>query len=236
MSGTLEGQRVVVVGGASGIGLAVSQAAQALGARVDVFDVNRATLAQVKTAGRREVVDVRDELAVQRAFEAVGAIDHVYVAAAVLKPTSILDGPLEPQLDQLRVRLFGSVHVVRAAAPRLRAGGSLTLTGGVSSDRPVAGAWVTNVGTAATEQLARTLAVELKPLRVNAVAPGWTDTPLWDTVLGAAKAQVFAEVGPKQLIGRLGTAEEVARAVLFLMTNEAVTGEIVHVDGGGRLV
>lgn len=73
-------------------------------------------------------------------------------------------------------------------------------------------------------------------MRFNAVAPGWTDTPMWDAVLGANKAAVFADVAKKQLTGRLSRADEVADAVLFLMRNEAITGEVLHVDGGGRLV
>jgi NAD(P)-dependent dehydrogenase (short-subunit alcohol dehydrogenase family) len=70
---------------------------------------------------------------------------------------------------------------------------------------------------------------------VNAVAPGWTDTPMWDTQLGEAKPDVFAAVGRETLIGRLVTAEEVGRAVLFLMTNSGITGEVIHIDGGHRL-
>jgi NAD(P)-dependent dehydrogenase (short-subunit alcohol dehydrogenase family) len=238
VSGALTGQQVVVVGGASGIGLSLGDLARDAGAIVHVFDLDAEALARVGSrfpGSQHAVVDVRDEAAVSAAFLKLGSIDHVYVAAAFTRPTSILEGPLEPQLDVLKVRLWGSLHVVRAAAPKLRAKGSITFTGGVSSDRPVPGAWATNVGTAATEQLARTLAIELKPLRFNAVAPGWTDTPMWERVLGAQRAHVFAEVSQKQLIGRLGTASEVARAVLFLMTNDAVTGEVLHVDGGGRL-
>ncbi|MBC7976976.1 MAG: SDR family oxidoreductase [Myxococcales bacterium] len=92
------------------------------------------------------------------------------------------------------------------------------------------------MATAAAEQLARAMALELAPIRCNAVAPGWTDTPMWDAILGAAKADVFQSVAEKLPIRRLARPDDVARAVLFLMASEAITGEVVHVDGGGRLV
>jgi NAD(P)-dependent dehydrogenase (short-subunit alcohol dehydrogenase family) len=235
----LRGQHVVVVGGASGIGLAVARGADEAGAKVTVLDLAADKvegLAQALPRARRAVVDVLDEEAVRRAFEGLGAVDHIYVAAGTTQLGSILEGALQPQLKPLLVRLLGSAQVVRAAAKQVRPGGSFTFTGGVSTDRPVAGAWVSSVGTAAAEQLARALALELAPLRFNAVAPGWTDTPMWDSVLGANKAQVFQGVAEKLPTRRLGTAAQVASAVLFLMANDAVTGEILHVDGGGRLV
>ena len=114
--------------------------------------------------------------------------------------------------------------------------GSFVFTGGVSTARPVPGAWATAVATAAAEQMARALAVEIAPVRVNAVAPGWTDTPMWDEIFGENKREVFAGVAEKLLTKRLATAEEVAQAVIFLMNNNSITGETIHVEGGHRLV
>jgi NAD(P)-dependent dehydrogenase (short-subunit alcohol dehydrogenase family) len=237
--GPLAGRHVVVVGGASGIGRAVALGALARGARASAIDVDRAGLDALRAeapAVAAFAADVRDGPALGRAFEALGAVDHVYVAAGTTRPGGLLDGPLDAQLEPLVVRLWGGAHVARAAATRLPPGGSLTFTGGVSTDRPVPGAWVSSVGTAAAEQFARAMALELAPVRCNAVAPGWTDTPLWDAVLGPAKAETFAAVAAKLPTRALARPEQVADAVLFLMGNEAITGEVVHVDGGGRLV
>lgn len=236
---SLAGQHVIVVGGASGIGLAVARGALALGARLTVMDLDEASLGALGKSMpdvRRLVLDVLDEAAVTRAFGGLGPIDHVYVSAGSTRLGSILEGEVDEQLRPLQLRLRGSVHVIRAAARQVRARGSFTFTGGVSTDRPVAGAWVSSVATAAAEQLARVMALDLAPLRFNAVSPGWTDTPMWDGVLGASKPEVFRQVAEKQPIRRLSQPDEVARAVLFLMLTEAVTGEVVHVDGGGRLV
>ena len=118
----------------------------------------------------------------------------------------------------------------------MRPGGSFTFTGGLSSDRPVSGAWVSGIATMATEQLARVLVLEIAPIRFNAIAPGYTDTPMWDHIFSGNGVQALSDVTKKHLIPRLVTADEVAQAVLLLMQNEAITGETIHVDCGARLV
>lgn len=235
------GQHVVVVGGSSGIGLAVAQGALAQGAAVTIMarDAARLEQAVAQTDGRARgvVMDVSDESAVHRAFAELSPPQHVYIAAASFVGGSVLDAPLDSLRSAIDVRLWGAVHVVRAAAPRMReAGGSFVFTGGLSTDRPSRGAWPTAVATAATEQLARCLALELAPLRCNAISPGWTDTPMWDPLLGADKAAVFADVAARLPSGRLASPDEVASAVLLLMHNSAINGEVLHVDGAHRLI
>lgn len=237
MTGALQDQHVVVVGGGSGIGLATAVAATAAGATVTVVTRSDEGIRRAEAAGARAVRgDVGDEPALAAVAAGLGPVDHVYVCAGSTRLGGVLDrAAVADQLAPLRVRLDGAVHVLRAFHPVLRDDGSVTVTGGVSSDRPVRGAWVSSVATAATEQLARAMALELAPLRFNAVAPGWTDTPMWDAVLGAEKDAVFVEATKGQLTGRLIRPEEIAAAVLFLMTAPSVTGEILHVDGGARL-
>jgi NAD(P)-dependent dehydrogenase (short-subunit alcohol dehydrogenase family) len=239
MGATLQDQQVIVVGGGSGIGFATAVAAAEAGARVVVVGRSAEGLARAASAvpgARTARADVQDEEALAQLAAGLGTVDHVVVTAGSTRVGALLDRePVPDQLGPLRVRLHGAAHVLRAFHPVLRADGSVTLTGGVSSDRPVRGAWVSSVGTAATEQFARAMALELAPLRVNAVAPGWTDTPMWDAVLGADKDAVLAEAVKGQLTGRIVRPEEVAAAVVWLMSARSVTGEVVHVDGGARL-
>jgi NAD(P)-dependent dehydrogenase (short-subunit alcohol dehydrogenase family) len=235
----LYNQHVVVVGGSSGIGLAVAQQAHQAGARITLLARSAEQLAQAaSTLERVETIalDIMDEAGIQAAFARLGPIDHVYIAAGRTQLGSILNGTIDEQMLPLMERLWGSVHVVRAAVPQLRPGGSITFTGGLSTDRPVAGAWISGVATAAAEQLARVLALELAPLRFNAISPGYTDTPLWDKVLGEAKTQALAGVAERLPVKHIATANEVAAAVLLLMTNSSMTGAIIHVDGGARLI
>lgn len=236
---SLAQQQVVVVGGSRGIGLAVAHLAKDLGAEVTLMARSPSGLRQASDelgGVRTAIADLTDGAAISAAFAALPAIDHVYVAAGSFVGGSVLTGAMADFRRAVDTRLWGAVEVVRAAVPKLSSTGSLTFTGGLSSDRPVVGAWATAVATAATEQLARALALELAPIRVNAIAPGWTDTPMWDVILGADKAAAFGQVATQVPIKRLATATEVAQAVIFLMATGAVTGEIVHVDGGHRLV
>jgi NAD(P)-dependent dehydrogenase (short-subunit alcohol dehydrogenase family) len=238
---SLAQRHLVVVGGSSGIGLAVARQARAAGARVTL--VARST-DRLRDAARTlddsvavVPVDVTDAQAVQLAFDSIARPDHVYLSAASFVGGSVLETPLSQLRAAFETRLWGAVHVVRAVAPRMQQrGGSFVLTGGVSTDRPAQGAWPTAVATAAAEQLARCLALELAPLRFNAVAPGWTDTPMWDSLLGDAKAATFASVAGRLPTGRIASADEVAQAVLLLMGNASINAEVLHVDGGHRLV
>lgn len=236
---SLTGKQVVVFGGSSGIGLALAELARRDGAEVIIVgrSAERLRLAAERLGGaiRTAQADVADEASVAAVFATLDRVDHVFVSSGSGLGGGILENDIPHYRPAIEERIWGGAYVIRNAAPKIPAGGSVTLTGAISTDHPVGGLWITNVATAAAEQLARSAAIDLAPIRVNAVAPGWTDTPMWDTQLGEAKPDVFAAVGRETLIGRLVTAEEVARAVLFLMTNSGITGEVIHIDGGHRL-
>ncbi len=236
----LQSQNIVVLGGSSGIGLAVAELALAAGAIVTLIARNpeRLKAAAASLGGKvaTRVADWNDPVALEVALAHLTRIDHVYVAAGSAHFAHAHKDSATEKFTAIQERILGSIHAVRIAAGRFPPGGSFVFTGGISTDRPVAGAWVTCVATAATEQLARTLALDLAPLRFNAISPGWTDTPMWDPLLGENKAAVFASVAEKLPVRRLATAHEVAEAVLLLMRVGSITGEVIHIDGGGRLV
>ena len=119
---------------------------------------------------------------IQALFAEIAGVDHVYIAAGSTKIGGPLDHPLDDFRHKFDALLWGSIDVARAAHHLVRPGGSFTSTGGLSSDRPVKGAGVPGIATVATEQLARVLALDLAPIRFNAVAPGYTDTPMWDQI------------------------------------------------------
>lgn len=235
----MQDQQVVIIGGSEGIGLAVAKMTRAQQARVLVVARTKEKLEAAQKAVNGldiAVADINDAASLEAVFSGLDAVDHIYIAAGSTKT----GGPLDPELNAFRQkfdeRLWGSLEVVRAAQGIMRPGGSFTFTGGLSSDRPVSGAWVSGIATMATEQLARVLALELAPLRFNAVAPGYTDTPMWNTIFPGEGVKLLDEVVKKNLIPRLVTADEVAQAVLLLMQNKAITGETIHIDCGARLV
>jgi len=235
----LSSKHIVIVGGSSGIGLATGLLAKQQGADVTLISRSAEKLSQASQqidGVRTAIADFSDETEVNTAFANLPPIDHVYVAAGSFVGGSVLEGNMDDFHRAIDGRVWGSVHVVRAAVPKMNGNGSLTFTGGLSTDRPVAGAWATAVATAAAEQLARALAIELAPIRINAVSPGWTDTPMWTDIFGEDKQNILSSVAAQVLSKRLSTATEVAQAVIFLMSSGTVTGEVIHVDSGHRLV
>ena len=236
----MQNKVIIVIGGSSGMGKSVASQAHVLGAKVFLTsrDENRAAAAaqSIDASVKGMALDVNKESEVKAFFEGFDQIDHIYIAAGGTKIGNLLEGDLSEHMSSFDERLLGSLRVVRAAAGKIQAGGSITFTGGVSTDRPIAGAWVAGLGTASAEQLARVLVMELPHIRFNAVSPGYTDTPMWDSIMGENKAQILASIAEKIPVRKIATSEEVASAVIFLMANQSVTGEVIHIDGGLRLV
>ena len=235
----LEGKQVVVLGGSGGIGLATASLAKQAGASVTISGRNGEKLRQAATEldGVQFVVgDIADETAVRSIFEKMDRVDHVFFAAGGLggggriPDTSTVD--LKPAIDE---RLWGSVYVAKYAAPRM-SGGTITFMSGLFHSRPILGVAVIAAAAGAVEAMTRALALELAPIRVNAIAPGFIDTPLLQAAFGEARDAVVADAASKLPTKRIGAAKEIAQAALFLMTNEFMTGEVLHIDGGGRLV
>jgi NAD(P)-dependent dehydrogenase (short-subunit alcohol dehydrogenase family) len=237
-------ERVVVIGGGSGMGLAVARAALAEGAEVVLAGRSLDRLERARDSLGRDRVEVMaadlgDRAQISALFARVGALDHLVVTAA-----DLVYGPVrtltEPDLMRaVRSKYLGPVFAAQESAPRIRPGGSMTYTTGIAARRPMRGGSVAAALNSGLEGLVRALAIELAPIRVNAVSPGWTDTPIWDTMPGmteAAKRQRFDEMAARLPVGRIGHVEDIAGAVLFLMHNAFVTGSVLDVDGGHRLV
>jgi NAD(P)-dependent dehydrogenase (short-subunit alcohol dehydrogenase family) len=234
----LHGRCVVVLGGTSGIGLATARLAADAGARVVVAgrDPERAARAAADLGCTGVPADVLDDDALRRVFEAAGTVDHLVQAAGDISGGPIATTPIERLRPALDVRLWGAIRAVRAATGHLAPDASVTFVSGTVSTRPVPGAAVSAASAAGVEALARALALELAPVRVNAVCPGVVDTPLLDRPFGDRRAAALEQLASRLPVGRVGRSHDVAHAVLFLATNGYVTGEVLHVDGGGRLV
>jgi NAD(P)-dependent dehydrogenase (short-subunit alcohol dehydrogenase family) len=236
----LKNKNVIIIGGSSGIGLSVATLAHQVGAHVIITSRNAGRAAATATTLGSTVkgvsVNVDDEASVNNFFKAIDSVDHIYIAAGGTKLGNVTDGLLEENMQSFNTRLLGSLRVVRAAADKIKPNGSVVFTGGVSTDRPITGAWVSGLGTASAEQLARVLVMELPNIRFNAVAPGYTDTPMWDGIMGSNKQVALASVAEKLPVRKIASPEEVASAVIFLMSNASITGEVIHVDGGARLI
>jgi len=181
-------------------------------------------------------LDIADE---DRVREVTGRpFDHIVVTAAdgVGAYGPIGDFPLEAARSVLATKLLGPWLVAKHAAAHLRPGASITFTSGVAAYRPGPGSSVLATANGALEALARTLAIELAPIRVNTVSPGWVDTPVWEVLAGPAKGERLAGMAARLPVGRVGTPADIAAAFRAVMANGFITGSVLHVDGGHRQV
>jgi NAD(P)-dependent dehydrogenase (short-subunit alcohol dehydrogenase family) len=238
---TLQHQRVAVLGGTSGIGLATALAAATAGAGVTVVgsrqeSVERA-LVVLPTGSAGHPADLTDPDDVEKLFAELGELDHLVFTAGeplMLTPLDSIDLPRARQFFGLRY--FGALTAAHAALPRLREGGSITLTTGTAGIRPDPGWSVAASICGAVEALTRALAVELAPrIRVNAVQPGIIHSPLWDDLPEEQREQLYRANAAAVPLRRVGEVEDVARAFLYCMTQQFATGSIVRVDGGAAL-
>ncbi|MGF6935445.1 NAD(P)-dependent dehydrogenase (short-subunit alcohol dehydrogenase family) [Paraburkholderia sp. UCT70] len=238
---TLQQSRVVVAGGTSGIGFAVAEAAAHAGAEVIIASSRpervAAALERLPQGTRGESLDFTDEEQVRAFFARIGALDHlVYTAGESLFLQTLAELSIEAAHRAFEVRYWGALKAVKYAAPLIRAGGSITLTSGVASSRPLPAWTILSSILGAIESLTRTLAVELAPLRVNAVAPGVLRTALWDNMSKADRESLYDDIAGKMPVQRVGEASDVAQTYLYLMQQGFSTGQVIVVDGGHVLV
>jgi NAD(P)-dependent dehydrogenase (short-subunit alcohol dehydrogenase family) len=237
----LHGQRVVVLGGTSGIGLATAAVAAASGAEVTVVSSRKASveraLAELPPGTAGHAVDLTDAASVQTFFGELGDIDHlVYTAGESLLVNTLDALDLGAARRFFDLRYFGALTAAQAAAPHLRPGGSITLTTGGALARPRPGWSVAVSVLGAVDALTRALAVELAPVRVNAVCPGVVRSPLWDSMSDNERDEFYRTVGSGLLTGRVGEVSDIARGYLSLITQPYATGSVVTPDGGSALI
>lgn len=236
----LSGKKVVIIGASSGIGLAVARKAAELGASVVMSSRSQDKLnrAMESVTGQVEAVtaDFLNEASVNALFEQVGNFDHLVVTAVA--DENLLRSPLAEMSIETAQRgmekFWGVFFAVRAAVKTIAQDGSITLTSSVSIFKPskTGGVSVMSAASGAVAVFGRTLAAELAPIRVNAIAPGVVDTGVWSNQSESQRLDLTKWASESLPVQHLGQAEELAQAVLSLMTNTYVTGVILPVDGG----
>lgn len=237
---TLQGARILVVGGGSGIGFAVAQAAKAEGAALTIASTNAEKL---ETAAERlggaetAVLDITNEQAVADYFASSGAFDHIVTTAgdwgkARRGPFVAMD--LADAEALFRVRFWGAAILAKHGAKTIPAGGSITLTSGMSAFRPQKGSVMATAMAGSIAHLTYGLAAELAPVRINAVLPGGVATEIFRGLPEAMRKAEEARF-ERQPLPRIGEPDEVAEAYLYVMKAGYTTGQILQVDGGGAL-
>jgi len=215
---SLAGKKVVVVGGSSGIGLATAELARQEGADVVVASRNAQRLkAAADNIGATDIAaDVTSDESVVDLFRKCGPVDHVVVTAAQLRTGPFKTVAMDDVRATMESKFWGAWRVARSAD--IRAGGSLTLVTGYLSTRPRPGAAIVGAVNGALESLTKGLALELAPVRVNAVSPGTIDTPIRASMPEAARRDMLAKTAASLPVGRVGASEDIAQQILTFMT------------------
>jgi NAD(P)-dependent dehydrogenase (short-subunit alcohol dehydrogenase family) len=231
---SLAGSRVLVVGGSSGIGLAVAAMAARRDAQVTVAGRDQGRLdAAIEEIGAGCVgrrMDTTDDASVEEFFASSGPFDHVVVTAAKPGGGSVRDLPMEEALQLFSSKFWGSYRVARLA--QVAPGGSITFVSGLAGRRPRPHRVVVGAACAALESMTRGLALELAPVRVNCVSPGITDTPL----LRAGFPNGIEHLAESSPTGRVGEPDEIAMQILACAENGFMSGSVIDLDGGRALV
>ncbi|MEW6324434.1 MAG: SDR family oxidoreductase [Nitrospirota bacterium] len=237
---SLKGKKIVITGGSSGIGLATARALANWEAEVIIAGRTVPKLEQAKQSlGPRAAaapLDVTREPDVKRAFENIGPFDHLITAASGVAMGAFREIDTAAARELFESKFWGQYLCAKHAAGRLRPGGSIVLFSGIASRKPMAGLSTYAAIDGAIESLARTLALELAPIRVNVVTPGVIETPAWDGMPEPVRRAQLDAIAASLPVKRVGTPDDVAKTVLYLLDNEFMTGAIVDVDGGHRVI
>lgn len=237
----LNGKRVILLGGTSGFGLATALAAAAEGAEIIVVSSRQQrvdeALALLPAGSHGYAVNLTDEQQITTLFKQVGEFDHlVFTAGETLQLNEFSAIKIDEAKQFFNLRYWGALMAAKYGSPYIRKGGSITLTNGTIGLRPWKGWAVAASLTTAIEGLTRALAVELAPIRVNAVCAGMARTELWSNIPETEREAMFNDYGSKLLTGSVGEATDIAEAYLYLMKGGFSTGQVLVVDGGGVLV
>jgi NAD(P)-dependent dehydrogenase (short-subunit alcohol dehydrogenase family) len=238
MTGTLKDQTALIIGRGSGLARAIALAALDAGARVVAAGRDQETLASAyagEPGVSTETVDLTDEGSIAALGERLGSLDHVVSTASARARGRVAELDRDAIRRSFDTKVIGPLMLAKHLAPRMNESGSFVIFSGVAAAKIAVGTLGVAITNAAADTLARSLALELAPIRVNAISPGVIDTGAWDAFGEQGKADYFAGISARNPARRIGTPEEIAQGVLFALTNRFLTGQTLHIDGGEPL-
>jgi NAD(P)-dependent dehydrogenase (short-subunit alcohol dehydrogenase family) len=196
-------------------------------------------LKRLANGAKGHAVDVRKEEDVATFFSRLGSLDHLVFTAGdwgSFVGSSIADLDLAKAGGAMAVRFWGALACIKHAHGALSQSGSITLTDGMIARRPRKGMALGSAQGGAIEHVTRGLALDLAPIRVNAVCPGYVRTEVWNSIAEDARDETFKSMTKRLPLPRMGEPQEVAEAYIYLMRAGYTTGQILRVEGGMGLV
>jgi NAD(P)-dependent dehydrogenase (short-subunit alcohol dehydrogenase family) len=232
---------IVIVGGTSGLGFAVAQAADALGCKVTITGrgTGRASniAASISPRAKGHHLDLEDSGSIRAALAEGDAIDHLVISPIHRLATSVKDFNAAEAARLAHVKLVAYAEVVSASVPRLKPTSSIVLFGGLAKANPYPGSTMVSIVNGGIVGMTRTMAVELSPIRVNGISPGLVpDSPAWKRAIEQGATAIVDAMTARTPSRRLAMTEDIVHAVFFLMDNRAVNGIDLEIDGGIQLV
>ncbi|ETT49569.1 dehydrogenase [Paenibacillus odorifer] len=234
---SLKNQRIVIIGGSSGIGLATAKQAVEQGAAVIIAGRSQDKLENAQQLLGFDSVEIhsldnQNEQDLKAFFEKIGAFDHLFTPGA-----SYVRGPITSSLgvahNCFNAKFWPQYNAVKHAIPFINPTGSIVLMSGAFSQRPLADGASYAACNGAIESLGKALAVELAPMRVNVISPGTIHTNFnWEGAEQETRDKAYDEYTNINLLGRVGHADEAAHTTIYLMTNGYTTGSTLFPDGG----
>ncbi len=238
---TLTGKKIIILGGSSGLGLATAKAAAEEGANVIVVSSNQGridqALAELPQGSEGYAADLSNEQHIREFFDKTGRFDHlVYTAGENITSNMANDTDIEKAKDFFTIRFWGAFAAIKYGASFINEGGSISLMSGSFGQRPSKGYSLGATICGAMDAFTRAMAVELAPIRVNNIAAGVIKTNLWNNLSEADRDGFYNYLESTLLLKRVGEADDIAQAFVYLMKQPYTTGQSLIIDGGAVLV
>ncbi|MBE7380635.1 MAG: SDR family oxidoreductase [Leptolyngbya sp. SIO1E4] len=234
----LQGQKIVVIGGSSGIGFAIAKAAAEADALVTISGRSAQKLEDALADIEQDILaypmDLTQESSIMDFFRREGTVDHLVIAGSSVTSGAFYELPIADAMRSMDSKFWGPYRAIKTA--QMQPTGSITLFSGVLSRKPAPGMVAVAAINAAVEGLGRALAVELAPIRVNVISPGLVKTPAYSGIPEAQREAMYQNTAAQLPTGRVGEPEDVAAMALQLMMNPYLTGTVIDIDGGSLLV
>lgn len=232
----LENKKVLIIGGASGMGLVTAKLAETLGAKVFIAGHNQhkneQALSELSTRAESRYVDVVNNDSISELFSTIQEVDHIFITAAPGGTGDFKDAPLEIKNTYIFGKFWSLYMITKIGYEKLSKYGSITFITGGFATKPTKGTVLVTAAFHAVEGFAKALTVELAPIRFNVIRPGFIDSGFWNFMEETERKELFEKTKNTIAVGRLGESEDIAQTAVSIMMNSFINGQIIDVNGG----